>query len=97
MKIRKIGLLTSGGDCPGMNACVRSVVRTAIYKGLETYGIFRGYQGLIDGEIKALNRRSVSNILSYGGTILKTARSAEFKTAAGQKKAKAHGQKANDP
>ena len=88
MKIKRIGLLTSGGDCPGMNTCIRSVVRTAIYKGLEPYGIFRGYQGLIEGEIRPLNRRSVSGILSYGGTILKTARSAEFKTITGQKKAK---------
>lgn len=87
--IKRIGVLTSGGDCPGMNACVRSVVRCAIYRGLEVYGIFKGYQGLIDGQLKLLNRRSVSNILSYGGTILKTARSPEFKTVAGQKKAKA--------
>jgi 6-phosphofructokinase 1 len=70
-----------------MNACIRSVVRTAIYKGLEVYGIFRGYQGLIKGQLKLFNRRSVSNILSYGGTILKTARSLEFKTISGQKKA----------
>ena len=71
-----------------MNACIRSVVRTAIYKGLEVYGIFRGYQGLIEGQLKPFNRRSVSNILSYGGTILKTARSPEFKTISGQKRAK---------
>lgn len=88
MKIKRIGLLTSGGDCPGMNACIRSVVRYAIFKGLEVYGIFKGYQGLIEGQVKLLNRRSVSNILSYGGTILKTARSAEFKTVSGQKRAK---------
>ncbi len=88
MKIKKIGLLTSGGDCPGMNACIRSVVRCAIYRGLEIFGVFRGYQGLIEGQIKLFNRRSVSNILSYGGTILKTARSPEFKTIGGQKKAK---------
>ena len=86
--IKRIGLLTSGGDCPGMNACIRSVVRTAIYKGLEVYGIFRGYQGLIEGQLKLFNRRSVSNILSYGGTILKTVRSSEFKTITGQKRAK---------
>ena len=89
MKIKKIGVLTSGGDCSGMNACVRSVVRCAIYRGLEIYGIFKGYQGLINGQLKLLNRRSVSNILSYGGTILKTARSAEFKTFSGQKRARA--------
>lgn len=89
MNIKRIGVLTSGGDCAGMNACVRSVVRCAIYRGLEIYGIFKGYQGLINGQLKLLNRRSVSNILSYGGTILKTARSAEFKTFSGQKKARA--------
>ncbi len=87
MKIKKIGLLTSGGDCPGMNTCIRSVVRCAIYRGLEIFGIFKGYQGLIEGQIKLLNRRSVSNILSYGGTILKTARCLEFKTVPGQKRA----------
>lgn len=87
MKIKRIGLLTSGGDCPGMNACIRSVVRCAIYRGLEIFGIFKGYQGLIEGQIKLLNRRSVSNILSYGGTILKTARCLEFKTLPGQKRA----------
>ena len=87
MKIKRIGLLTSGGDCPGMNACIRSVVRCAIYRSLEIFGIFKGYQGLIEGQIKLLNRRSVSNILSYGGTILKTARSSEFKTLPGQKRA----------
>ncbi len=87
MKVKRIGLLTSGGDCSGMNACVRSVVRSAAYQGMEVYGIFRGYQGLIRNDIVALNRRSVSNILGTGGTILKTARCPEFKTAAGQKKA----------
>jgi 6-phosphofructokinase 1 len=80
-------LLTSGGDCPGMNACIRSVVRTAIFRGLEVFGIFKGYQGLIEGRLKLLNRRSVSNILSYGGTILKTDRSPEFRTLSGRKKA----------
>ncbi len=86
--IKKIGLLTSGGDCSGMNACIRSVVRCAIFHGLEVAGIIKGYQGLIDGQLNLLDRRSVSNILGSGGTILKTARSAEFKTAAGQKKAR---------
>lgn len=71
-----------------MNACIRSVVRCAIFHGLEVAGILKGYQGLIDGRLKLLNRRSVSNILGSGGTILKTARSCEFKTVAGQKKAK---------
>jgi 6-phosphofructokinase 1 len=87
MKIKRIGLLTSGGDCPGMNSCIRSVVRTALFNGLAVYGIFKGYQGLIEGQLKELNARSVSNILNYGGTMLKTARSAEFKTLSGQKKA----------
>lgn len=71
-----------------MNACIRSVVRCAIYHNLEVYGIYRGYQGLIEGQLKLFDRRSVSNILSYGGTILKTARCPEFKTIAGQRKAK---------
>jgi 6-phosphofructokinase 1 len=87
MKMKRIGLLTSGGDCPGMNTCIRSVVRTAVFNGLEVYGIFKGYQGLIQGQVKELNARSVSNILTHGGTILKTARSAAFKTLSGQKKA----------
>jgi len=86
--VKRIGLLTSGGDCSGMNACIRSVVRTAVSKGIEPYGIFRGYQGLIEGDVRVLNRRSVSNILGHGGTILKTARSAQFKTVPGQKRAK---------
>jgi len=87
MKIQRIGVLTSGGDCSGMNACIRSVVRTGIYKGLEVYGVFKGYQGLVDNDVRLLNRRSVSNVLSHGGTILKTARCPEFKTKQGQKKA----------
>ncbi len=85
--IRRIGVLTSGGDAPGMNAAIRSVVRTAVYKGLEVRGIMRGYEGLIAGEIFELSSRSVSNILGRGGTILKTARSREFLTEAGQMKA----------
>lgn len=86
--MKRIGLLTSGGDCSGMNACIRSVVRTAIVKGIEPYGIFRGYQGLIEGDVQLFRHRSVSNILNRGGTILKTARSEEFKTAAGRREAK---------
>lgn len=86
-KMKRIGVLTSGGDAPGMNAAIRSVVRAGVYKGLEVLGIMRGYEGLIAGEVIELNSRSVSNILSRGGTILKTARSAEFMTEAGQKKA----------
>lgn len=85
--IKKIGVLTSGGDAPGMNACIRSVVRKAIFEGLEVDGIMRGFEGLINGEIISMDSRSVSNILSRGGTILKTARSPEFRTESGQKKA----------
>ena len=87
MAIKKIGVLTSGGDGPGMNAAIRSVVRCSLSNGLEVSGIMRGYQGLIDEEIIRLNHRSVSNIINRGGTILKTARSKEFKTAEGQKQA----------
>ncbi len=78
-KVKRIGVLTSGGDSSGMNPCIRAVVRTAIYHGLEVYGIRHGYQGLIDDDIKKMNTRSVSNIISRGGTILKTARCLEFK------------------
>ncbi|MFQ5952190.1 MAG: 6-phosphofructokinase [Candidatus Omnitrophota bacterium] len=85
--IKRIGVLTSGGDSPGMNAAIRSVVRKAVFEGIEVRGIMRGYAGLIDGEIIKMNSRSVSNILSRGGTILKTARSEEFMTKEGQEKA----------
>ncbi|SFB43896.1 6-phosphofructokinase [Algoriphagus aquimarinus] len=85
--MKKIAVFTSGGDSPGMNACVRAVVRTAIFKGLEVYGIYRGYEGMIDGEIKRLQSHSVSNIVQRGGTVLKSARSMEFKTPEGRKKA----------
>lgn len=84
MDIKKIGVLTSGGDGPGMNAAIRSVVRCSLSNGLEVAGIIRGYQGLIDDEVIELNHRSVSNIINRGGTILKTARSQDFKTDAGQ-------------
>ena len=86
--MKRIGVLTSGGDAPGMNACIRSVVRRAIYKDLEIFGIMRGYEGLIEGECIPMNARSVSNILSKGGTILKTSRSEEFKTREGRIRAK---------
>ena len=86
-KIKKIGILTSGGDSPGMNAAIRSVVRKAISEGLEVTGILKGYEGLINGELIEMNSRSVSNILGRGGTILKTARSKEFMTKEGQEKA----------
>ncbi|PZX61211.1 6-phosphofructokinase [Algoriphagus ratkowskyi] len=85
--MKKIAVFTSGGDSPGMNACVRAVVRTAIYRELEVYGIYRGYEGMIDGEIKRLHSHSVSNIVQRGGTILKSARSMDFKTPEGRKKA----------
>jgi len=84
-RIKKVGILTSGGDGPGMNAAIRSVVRCSLSNGLEVAGIIRGYQGLIDDEVIELNHRSVSNIINRGGTILKTARSDEFKTEEGQK------------
>lgn len=86
MEISRIGVLTSGGDAPGMNAAVRAIVRYGIEAGLEVYGIYKGYEGLINELIKEMNRRSVSDILQRGGTILKTARSEEFKTEEGVKK-----------
>ncbi|MDD6155339.1 MAG: 6-phosphofructokinase [Eubacteriales bacterium] len=85
--MRSIGVLTSGGDSPGMNAAVRAVVRCGIEKGLTVYGIHRGYEGLIDGEIEEMDRNSVGDILQRGGTILKTARSERFKTEEGLKRA----------
>lgn len=85
MGIKKIGILTSGGDGPGMNAAIRSVVRCGLSQGLKVDGIIRGYQGLIDDDIVSLDHRSVSNIINRGGTILKTARSEKFKTEEGQK------------
>jgi 6-phosphofructokinase 1 len=86
-KISKLGVLTSGGDAPGMNPCIRSVVRTAIYHGLDVTGIRRGYQGLIDGDMYQMDRRSVSNILNLGGTVLKTARCLPFRTDEGMETA----------
>jgi 6-phosphofructokinase 1 len=76
--VTKIGVLTSGGDSPGMNACIRAVVRTAIYNDVEVYGILHGYQGMFNDEIIPLNNRSVANIIQRGGTILKTSRCKEF-------------------
>ena len=73
--MKKIGVLTSGGDAPGMNAAIRAVVRFGIYHNMEVYGIKRGYEGLIDGDVERLYRRSVGDILQRGGTVLKTARS----------------------
>lgn len=81
--VKKIGVLTSGGDAPGMNAAVRSVVRTAVYNGIEVMGIRKGYNGLINGDIFEMNARSVSETLQRGGTILQTARCKEFSTPEG--------------
>ena len=86
-KIKKIGVLTSGGDGPGMNAAIRAIVRCALCHGYEVDGIIRGYQGILSEEIIPLNHRSVSNIINRGGTILKTARSKEFGTPEGKRKA----------
>jgi len=83
----KIGVLTSGGDAPGMNAAIRAVVRTCVYNNIEVDGIFQGYQGLIDGDFKRLNERSVARILGRGGTILKSSRCKDFFEKEGRKKA----------
>ncbi|WP_353084610.1 6-phosphofructokinase [Flavobacterium sp.] len=85
--IKKIGVLTSGGDSPGMNAAIRSVVRTCAYHNIECIGIYRGYQGMIEGDFKEMGPRSVNNIINKGGTILKSARSKDFMSAEGRKKA----------
>ncbi len=94
-KIKCIGILTSGGDAPGMNAAIRAVTRSAIYNGLQVKGIYRGYRGLVTNEIKDFKSEDVSNIVQRGGTILKTARCKEFMTPEGRKQAyenmKAHG------
>lgn len=93
--MKRIAVFTSGGDAPGMNACIRAVVRGGIHYGVEVFGIIRGYNGMIKGDIIPLNSQSVSNIIQRGGTILKSARSKEFMTPEGRKKAyeqlKAHG------
>jgi 6-phosphofructokinase 1 len=86
-QVTKIGVLTSGGDSPGMNAAIRAVVRTGIYYGLEVYGIMRGYSGIIENDIVPMHSRSVANIIQRGGTVLKTARCKEFFTPEGRKKA----------
>lgn len=86
-QMKRIGVFCSGGDAPGMNAAVRAVVRTGIYHGLEVYGIYRGYEGMIDGEIVPMENSSVANIIQRGGTILKTARSKRFMTLEGQQMA----------
>lgn len=86
-KIKRIGVFTSGGDSPGMNAAIRSVVRTCAYLKVECVGIYRGYEGMIEGDFKPMDARSVNNIINKGGTILKSARSNEFRTKEGRKKA----------
>jgi 6-phosphofructokinase 1 len=88
--LKKVAVLTSGGDSPGMNACIRAVVRSGIYYGLEMVGVLRGYEGLLNGHFTPMDVRSVSNIIHRGGTILKTARSMEYKTPEGQEKAFQH-------
>ena len=86
-EIQSIGILTSGGDSPGMNAAIRAVTRAGIFEGWKVYGIYRGFEGLINGEIKEFTSESVSNVIQRGGTILKTARSDEFRTPEGRTKA----------
>jgi len=90
VNIKKIGVLTSGGDSPGMNAAIRAVVRTCAYHNIECAGIYRGYQGMIEGDFKEMGPRSVNNIINKGGTILKSARSKEFMTPEGRIKAYEH-------
>ncbi|CAG5070581.1 ATP-dependent 6-phosphofructokinase 1 [Dyadobacter sp. CECT 9623] len=93
--MKRIGVFTSGGDAPGMNACIRAVVRGAVYHGIEVFGIRKGYNGMIAGDLYKMESHSVSNIVQRGGTILKSARSKEFMTPEGRKKAyenlQAHG------
>jgi 6-phosphofructokinase 1 len=83
--IKKVGVLTSGGDAPGMNAAIRAVVRACAYYNVECVGVYRGYQGMIEGDFKPMGPRDVKNIINKGGTILKSARSKDFRTAEGRK------------
>ena len=87
-KLKKIAVLTSGGDAPGMNAAVRAVVRSSVYNSIECYGVYKGYEGLISDDLVKLNARGVNNIVNKGGTILKSARCLEFRTKEGRSKAK---------
>ena len=87
LQVKKVAVLTSGGDAPGMNAAIRAVVRACAYYSLDCLGVYRGYQGLIEGDFKQMNARSVHNIINKGGTILKSARSDEFRTKEGRIKA----------
>lgn len=89
-KINKIGVMTSGGDAPGMNAAIRAVVRACAYHKVECVGIYRGYEGMIEGDFKYLTARNVNHIIHAGGTILKSSRSEEFRTIDGRKKAHSH-------
>lgn len=86
-QLKKIAVLTSGGDAPGMNAALRAVVRASVFYGIECFAIHQGYQGLIDNEFELMNARSVNNIINKGGTIIKSARCLEFRTPEGRKKA----------
>jgi 6-phosphofructokinase len=86
MSVKRIGVLTSGGDSPGMNAAIRAVVRAALYNGLEVYGIKRGFAGLLNEEIEPMSSLSVGGIINRGGTILRSARCEEFKTPEGAAK-----------
>lgn len=90
INVKKIGVLTSGGDSPGMNAAIRAVVRTCAFHNIECTGIYRGYQGMIEGDFKEMGPRAVNNIINKGGTILKSARSKEFMTSEGRQKAHAN-------
>ena len=87
MKIKRIGLLTSGGDAPGMNACIRAIVKSGLNKGIEVFGIEDGFQGLIEGRIRLMKYSDVDNVIQYGGTILGTARSKDFLLLEGRQKA----------
>lgn len=91
--MKKIGIITSGGDCPGMNAAIRGVVRTCLFEGIVPYGVRSGYKGLIEGNIAQLRSLDVANTIQKGGTFLQSARSLEFKTEEGQKKAVANVEK----
>ena len=93
--IKCIGILTSGGDAPGMNCAIRAVTRTAIFNGFKVKGIYHGWKGLITGEIKEFKTENVSNIIQMGGTILRTARCKEFRTPEGRAKAYETMQKEN--
>src|SRR5690606_35053787 len=86
-KINKVGVLTSGGDAPGMNAAIRAVVRSCAFHNIHCVGIYRGFEGLIENDFEDLDARSVRNIISRGGTFLKSARSLEFETTEGRQKA----------